>query len=93
MLDGYQVVRIITGPLLQILEPVEPDKRIRRAAGIRTNFGISKSSTIQIGYRYYWDTWDINSHTIEGTYKTHLSDNLNLTLELRQYFQTKAYFM
>ncbi len=92
MLDGYQVVKIITGPLLRILEPVEPDKRIRRAAGIRTNFGISKSSTIQLGYRYYWDTWDINSHTLEGTYKTHISDNLNLTIELRQYFQTKAYF-
>jgi hypothetical protein len=92
MLDGYQVVRIVNGPNFSILEPIEPDKRIRRAAGIRTNFGISKTSTILIGYRYYWDTWDINSHTFEGAFKTHLSDNFSLTLELRQYFQTKAFF-
>lgn len=92
MLDGYQVVRIINGSNFSSLEPVEPEKRIRKAVGGRFNFGITKSSTLLLGYRYYWDTWDIKSHTIEAEYKTHVSDYTNIGLNLRQYFQTKAFF-
>jgi outer membrane usher protein FimD/PapC len=92
MLDGYQVVRIINGPTFMNLEPVEPDRWVRKAAGLRTNIAVSKLSSIGLGYRYYWDTWDIRSHTIETSYKTHLGDYVNLALSLRQYFQTKAYF-
>jgi len=92
MLDGYQVVKIVNGFFLKTLEPIEPEKRIRKAAGIRTNFGISKLSTLLLGYRYYWDTWDIKSHTLDAEFKTHLTDNLNLIFSARQYFQTKAYF-
>jgi hypothetical protein len=92
MLDGYQVVRIIDGFSVKILEPILPEKRIRKALGVRTNFGISKHSAILLGYRYYWDTWDIRSHTLDAEYKTHLNDNLNLIIGYRQYYQTKAYF-
>ncbi len=92
MSDGHQVVRIIEGFNLRIIEPILPEKRIRKALGIRTNFGITKSSTILIGYRFYWDTWDIRSNTIDMEYKTHLNDNFNLILGYRQYYQTKAYF-
>lgn len=92
MLDGYQVVRIVNGFFLKTLEPVTPEKRIRKAAGIRTNFGISRLSTILLGYRYYWDTWDIRSHTAEAQFKTHFTENLNMILSYRQYIQTRAYF-
>jgi len=92
MLDGYQVVRIINGSTIKTLEPVEPDKRVRRSAGLRINFGLTKLSTILLGYRYYWDTWDINSHTFDAEYKTHLSEHVNISIGLRQYFQTSAYF-
>jgi hypothetical protein len=92
MLDGYQVVRIVNGSTLKILEPITPDKRVRKAFGSRLNYGITKLSTIQLGYRYYWDTWEIKSHTIEAGYKSHIKDNVNFVLNLRQYFQTKAYF-
>lgn len=92
MLDGYQVVRIVKNFNLSILEPFEPEKRIRKAMGIRTNLGISKLSTLLLGYRYYWDTWDIRSHTVDVEFKTHLTDNMNVSCSFRQYFQTKAYF-
>ena len=92
MLDGYQVVRIVNGSTLKVLEPITPDKRVRRAFGGRLNYGITKLSTIQLGYRYYWDSWDITSHTIEAGYRSHIKDNINFVLDLRQYFQTKAYF-
>lgn len=92
MTDGYQVVKIINGTNLSILDPVEPEKRIRRALGGRFNFAVSKMSTLLLGYRYYWDTWDIKSHTIDAEYKTHLSEYTNISLNVRQYFQTKAFF-
>jgi hypothetical protein len=92
MLDGYQVVRIVDKYKLSILEPIEPEKRIRKAMGVRTNFGVSKLSTLLLGYRYYWDTWDVRSHTIDVEFKTHVSDYTNLSFNVRQYFQTKAYF-
>jgi hypothetical protein len=92
MLDGYQVVRILNGSTFQVLEPITPDKRIRKAFGGRLNYGVTKLSTVQLGYRYYWDTWDIKSHTIELGYKSHLTESINFRLDLRQYFQTQAYF-
>ncbi|MCX6166336.1 MAG: DUF3570 domain-containing protein [Ignavibacteriae bacterium] len=92
MLDGYQIVRVINGFSVNFLEPILPEKRIRKALGIRTNFGISKLSTIMLGYRYYWDTWDIRSHTLDAEYKTHISDNMNIIFGYRQYYQTKAFF-
>lgn len=92
MLDGYQVVRIISSSTISTLEPVEPDKRLRKAAGVRLNFGLTKISTLMLGYRYYWDTWDINSNTFDIEYKTHINKSLNISIGLRQYLQTKAYF-
>src|SRR4029077_3282329 len=52
MLDGYQIIRIYDekkGTFLTV-EPVEPDKRIRRAVGIRTNIGLTDAITLQPGY-------------------------------------------
>jgi Protein of unknown function (DUF3570) len=92
MLDGYQVVRILNGSTFQVLEPITPNKRVRKAVGGRFNYGVTKFSTFQLGYRYYWDTWNIKSHTFEVGYKSHISEDVNFLLDLRQYFQTKAYF-
>jgi hypothetical protein len=92
MSNGYQVVRIITNDSLHTLDVVEPDYRVHRTAGFRTNIGVSKGSTIELDYRYYWDSWDINSHTITGSFKTHFSKHVNAEFEYRQYFQTRAYF-
>jgi hypothetical protein len=92
MLDGYQVVRIVNKYNLSVLEPIEPGKRVRKAMGMRTNFAVSKLSTLLLGYRYYWDTWDIKSHTLDAEFKTHITDNINISFNVRQYFQTKAYF-
>jgi len=91
-LDGYQVVHIITGDSLQTLEPNEPDVRIRRAVGIRTNFSLSKSNTLLLGYRYYWDTWDVRSHTITTTFSRMFNKNYTISIELRNYIQSRAYF-
>ena len=93
MLDGYQVVRIILNEnSFQTLEPVEPDSRIRKAVGIRTNIGLTKKVSLQLGYKYYWDTWDVKSHTISAKLSKIFSTTFSSSLELRHYMQTRAFF-
>lgn len=93
MLDGYQVVRIINNSsTYQTLEPVEPEKRIRRAIGVRTNIGLTKLTTLQLGYRFYQDSWDIQSHTISAAFSRNFSKWFSATLDIRHYTQTKAFF-
>ena len=69
-----------------------PDNRDRRAAGIRTVFALDDISSIQLGYRYYWDTWDIKSNTANILYQRYLSENIRGVFGWRIYNQSKAYF-
>lgn len=93
MLDGYQVIRIILNPsTFHTYEPIEPNSRVRRAVGIRTNFGATNKISLQLGYRYYWDSWDIRSHTVSTVIGKKFSDIFSGKLELRHYWQTKAFF-
>jgi hypothetical protein len=92
-LDGYQVVRIIENDsTYKTLEPVHPDFRVRRAVGLRTNFGLTKDLTLQLGYRYYWDSWDVKSHTISAKLSNNFSPVVSGSFEFRHYLQSKAYF-
>lgn len=90
--NGYQVIRIIENETVHTINAVHPDFRARRTAGIMANWGFTKNSTLELDYRYYWDNWNIFSHTITGTFKTHISDLLNMEIEYRQYNQTRAFF-
>lgn len=93
MLDGYQVIRIVyNNNSYRTYEPSHPETRIRRAIGWRANFGLSKKTTLQLGYRYYWDSWDIRSNTISSIVSSHFSKDFSGSLEYRHYFQTKAFF-
>ena len=93
MLDGYQVIRIIyNNNSYRSYEPSDPDKRIRQAIGWRTNFGITKKVSMQLGYRYYWDSWDIKSNTISAMFSNHFTNVFSASFEFRHYIQTKAFF-
>lgn len=92
-LDGYQVVRIIENDsTYRTVEPVHPDFRVRRAIGMRTNFGLTKNITLQLGYRYYWDSWDVKSHTISAKISSNFSPVVSGSFEFRHYLQTRAFF-
>ncbi len=45
-----------------------------------------------MGYRYYWDTWDIKSNTANILYQRYLSENIRGVFGWRIYNQSKAYF-
>ncbi len=93
--DPYQVVTVVNydSSYLQKFEPVYPDYRNRAAAGFRTLIRLADISSLQLGYRYYTDDWDIKSHTLSGLYQHQLfEDKLLLGAGIRTYFQSKAKF-
>jgi hypothetical protein len=93
-LVGYQIVRIYNekkGAFITY-EPVYPETRIRRAIGIKSNIGITDDITFQPGFRYYWDSWNINSNTISAILSKNFSETFSASLEYRQYYQTAAFF-
>ena len=47
---------------------------------------------MQLGYRYYWDNWDIVSHTFSLNYMRHLDEHIIFGMSWRTYLQNRAYF-
>jgi Protein of unknown function (DUF3570) len=71
-----------------------PDTRLRLAVAPRAAYYLpGTGSGFQLHYRYYRDSWSVDSHTIEGRYYQELTDDLELRLSFRQYFQTPADFL
>lgn len=87
--DVYQQVTLTNG--LNI-DPVHPDLRIRKASALKIKYRISSISSLGIGYRYYWDSWDIKSNTIDINYMRYLSKKTILDLGFRTYSQSRAFF-
>lgn len=90
--DAYQVVSFINRDRVVYYSPNYPDNRDRRAVGLRSSYSIDSKSSVQLGYRYYWDTWDVKSHTFNALYQRHLSEMVTIAVGARFYNQTKAYF-
>lgn len=86
--DAYQQVTI-NG---EDLDPIHPDNRVRKAAAGRLKFRLTEKSSMQVGYRYYWDDWDVTSHTGSLNYKRYLSSNVIVGLGVRSYLQGRASF-
>ena len=91
--DPYQPVPIFQNNTLIYHETVLPDTRLRKAVGIRSNWMWSKNSSIRLGYRYYWDDWDIRSHTADILLQHYAAKKeVIYSLGLRYYTQTHASF-
>lgn len=90
--DVYRTISI-AGPDSTIqYDPVNPYNRYRRAVASRTVYRLNELSSITLGYRYYWDSWDVRSHTISSLYQRHLSQYTVLGVGVRTYFQNEAFF-
>ena len=90
--DNYQLVPITIAGKDSLFDPVHPDLRIRRAAAFSVKYRLTDESSIQAGYRYYWDTWDINANTFSINYERYLSKHVILGTGWRSNFQTQAFF-
>ncbi|MDQ7053419.1 MAG: DUF3570 domain-containing protein [candidate division KSB1 bacterium] len=90
--DPYQVVRIIEGDRVATYETSHPDRRIRKAIGLRLNYKVGPRAALNFGVRYYWDSWDVNSLTTNILYQQYLHPAVILGLGLRNYIQDRAFF-
>ena len=65
-----------------------PDTRTKIPFGLRANYFLGDNIVLRSYYRYYWDDWGINSHTVsfEPSYK--FSAFNSLTIPYRFYRQT-----
>jgi len=86
--DDYKLVIIDD----EAHDPIHPNYRARRAAATRFKFRLDSKSSLQLGYRYYWDDWNITSHTGSTLYQRHLSSITTVGLGFRGYSQSRAFF-
>lgn len=90
--DAYNQVNADSAGTVVQRDPIHPNSRIRRAAASRLKFRVNELSSMQLGYRYYWDSWDIVSQTFSVNYMRHTGKHTVLSLGWRGYLQNKAYF-
>jgi hypothetical protein len=90
--DAYNQISIGPSSMEVLYDPIHPDNRIRRAVGTQIKFRLDASSSMQVGYRYYWDSWEVISHTISANYMTHLDPHIIFNIGWRHYLQSRAYF-
>jgi len=69
-----------------------PHTRTSNAIGLESRYYLSYRASIKIGYRYYTDTWGINSHTGDVQYVHPFGENWLSEWSLRYYTQKKASF-
>ena len=76
----------------QLADDIErlPDNRFKLPIGTRWNFYLNEKFTLRTYYRYYFDDWDILSHTfnIEIPYK--LTDKFTVIPMFRYYSQQQS---
>lgn len=77
-----------------------PSERKRDAylAGVNQYFtkglgGLLERSAAKLTFRYYDDSWDVNSWMGEAEFYKYLDDNLIMRLNYRYYTQSKAFFV
>jgi hypothetical protein len=90
--DVYRTIDIAGPDSITHYDPISPYNRYRRAIANRFVYRLNSLSSITVGFRYYWDSWDVRSHTISGLYQRHLSQYTTLGVGVRTYFQNEAFF-
>lgn len=94
--DPYKLLSVLDGGgNLRTTDPYlyekRPDSRSRQALYWKTVKALG-DDVLNLSYRYYWDDWDVSSHTVEMKYRFSLGANHYLQPELRYYVQDKANF-
>ena len=69
-----------------------PRTRSQRAIKVRLLGDLGARDALHLDYRYFWDTWDIKSQTVELGYSRYLGERWLLDTSLRAYSQDKALF-
>jgi hypothetical protein len=69
-----------------------PRTRTSRSVKMQAIGEVVQGNAVKVGYRYFWDTWDIKAHTFDLGYTRQLADTWLVDWYGRYYTQTKALF-
>lgn len=97
MTDPYKILSVVL-PGTETLRPVNPylyehrpDSRQRQALYWKMVKNLS-GDVANLSYRYYWDDWEITSHTVDMHYRFNLNNKRYLQPHVRYYQQSRADF-
>lgn len=92
--EPYKVVSIVnrtTGLTTGELNEKRPDTRLRTSVLVNSNYHLTRD-VVYASYRYYWDDWNIRSHTIDLRYRVEPGAVSWLEPHVRFYSQSAAEF-
>ena len=91
--EPYKLVSVMStsGVPLNTLTEKRPATRDRSSVMVSSVYHFT-SDIFYSSYRYYWDTWDIRSHTLDFRYRHPFDDVTYLEPLLRLYTQSAASF-
>jgi hypothetical protein len=92
--EPYKVVSLVdgsTGYTTGELTEKRPDTRKRSSVLANSVYHLS-DDVLYVSYRYYWDDWQVRSHTADLKYRHELTSGSWLEPHLRYYAQTAASF-
>lgn len=92
--DPYKIVSVLnpaTGATTGYVHEKRPDSRTRNTLYWKTVYHLPED-VINVAYRYYWDDWDVQAHTLDLTYRLELGKKTYLEPHYRYYTQTAAKF-
>ncbi len=101
--DPYKLLTVVdpvTGDLVPGVDPnntyrylheKRPDSRLRQSVYWKINHQFT-NDVVYLTYRYFWDDWDVKSHTVDLRYRYELGRHHYLQPHARYYQQTAANF-
>lgn len=84
----YRVARVFGAAVPESV----PRTRSSRALSLHTSGDLGSHDAVHAEYRYFWDTWAIRAHTLEGGYSRYVGDSLLVDGFVRYYRQSHALF-
>lgn len=76
----------------QVLLESHPLQRTRAAIFAKLNRYFSTQTALNLEYRFYWDDWQIRSHTLGFHYYQYFNDKVLIRYRYRYYQQSASYF-
>jgi len=67
-----------------------PENRTSNAVSVRALKNWTPNASTLFGYRYFWDTWDVQAHSWEAGYSSKLNNGWLVDLYYRYYTQERA---
>jgi hypothetical protein len=92
--DPYRQLRVFDAVgTYAVADELHPESRTRHAASTKLSQFIPPIKASVIGsYRYYFDSWNVKSHTAELRFNKYILNDLVFGVDYRYYTQSGAYF-